>query len=389
MYVERTVQARFNKIRDVYTIIAVVGARQSGKTTFLKEQIKGTQSRYLLFDDPDIRELFESDIKKFEQQYLNHVLAVFDEIQYCREAGPKLKYLADSGHNIWITSSSEVILGKDILSYLVGRVSILKLYPFSFSEFLAAKGQKAMAKKAEQRLIWEHLTYGGYPKVVLAEDADLKKIILKDLHDTMLLKDVARTFSIDDISSLEKTSRYLSNNAGGILSYDSAAKALGISFTTLKKYLDALEKSYLVVLVPPYFKNKNKEISKQPKVYFVDTGMKNAIAKTYASEVDGNLFENYVFSELLKAGFSPKYWRTKGGAEVDFVVEIGKKPIPIECKLNADSVERSLISFISAYTPSYAFVVGYETSSKEKTVKGCKVAICGVLELIRRLTKFG
>jgi len=388
MYVERSIKGVFNKIREAYTIIAVVGARQAGKTTFLKEQIKGVKAKYLLFDDPDIRELFESDIKKFEQQYLDHDLAVFDEIQYCREAGPKLKYLADSMYKMWITSSSEIILGKDILSYLVGRVSILKLYPFSFGEFLTAKGQKAMLKKVEQRLVWEHLTYGGYPKVVLAEDTELKKIILKDLYDTMLLKDVARTFSIEDISSLEKTSRYLSNNVGSVLSYDSAAKALGISFPTLKKYLDAMEKSYLVVLVPPYFKNKNKEISKQPKAYFVDTGMRNAISRTFASDVGGNLFENYVFSELLKAGFSPRYWRTKGGAEVDFVVEIGKKIIPIECKLNADSVERSLMSFISTYNPPYAFIVGYEATGKEKTVKRCKVAICGVGEMIRHLTKF-
>lgn len=387
MYIERSIKETFDKVREAYMIIAVVGARQAGKTTFLKERIKGVEARYLLFDDPDIKELFESDIKKFEQQYLDSDLAVFDEVQNCRESGPKLKYLADSGHKIWLTSSSEVILGKNILSYLVGRVSVLKLYPFSFSEFLAAKGQKAMAEKAEKRLVWEHLTYGGYPKVILTDDNELKKIILKDLHDTMLLKDVARAFSIDDAGSLEKTSRYLSNNAGSILSYDSAAKAIGISFPTLKKYLDALEKSCLIALAPPYFRNKNKEISKQPKIYFVDTGMRNAIIGNFTSEADGKLFENYVFSELLKAGFSPRYWRTKSGAEVDFVVEIGEKIIPIECKLNADSVERSLLSFIDTYNPQYAFIADYGTTNKEKKVKDCKIVICSVEKLIGHLTK--
>ena len=385
MYVERSIKGAFDKIREAYAIIAVVGARQAGKTTFLKEQIKGVDAKYLLFDDPDIRELFESDIKKFEQQYLNQNLAVFDEVQYCRGAGGKLKYLADNGHKIWLTSSSGIILGKEILSYLVGRVSVLKLYPFSFSEFLTAKGQKAMTSKVEKRLVWEHLTYGGYPKAVLAEDNELKKILLKDLYDTMLLKDVARTFSIDDIGSLEKASKYLTNNIGSVLSYDSAAKVLGISFPTLKKYLDALDKSYLIVLIPPYYKNKNKEISKQPKVYFVDTGIRNAIARAFASSVDGKLFENYVFSELLKAGFSPKYWRTKAGAEVDFVIEIGQNVIPIECKLNADSVERSLMSFINTYNPAHAFIVNYEGLAKKKRISGCKVAICGVRELLVKL----
>ncbi|MBI2548959.1 ATP-binding protein [Candidatus Woesearchaeota archaeon] len=385
MYVERSIKEVFDKVKEVYMIIAVVGARQAGKTTFLKEQIKGIKAGYLLFDDPDIRELFEADIKKFELQYLGQDLVVFDEVHYCREAGPKLKYLADSGHKIWLTSSSGIILGKDILSYLVGRVSVLKLYPFSFSEFLSAKGQKAMSNKVEKRLVWEHLTYGGYPKVILAEDNELKKIILRDLHDTMLLKDVARTFSIDDISSLEKASKYLSNNIGGILSYNSATNVLGISFPTLKKYLDALEKSYLVTLIPPYCKNKNKEISKQPKIYFIDTGMRNAVAGSFASVVDGKLFENYVLSELLKAGFSPKYWRTKAGAEVDFVIEAGEKIIPIECKLYADSAKRSLNSFINTYGPSHAFVVNYEGLTWGKKTMGCTVTGCGVGKLISYL----
>lgn len=385
MYVERSIKESFDKIKEAYMIIAVVGARQAGKTTFLKEQIKGIKAKYLLFDDPDIRELFEADIKKFEQQYLGQDLAVFDEIQYCREAGPKLKYLADSGHKVWLTSSSGIILGKEVLSYLVGRVSVLRLYPFSFSEFLSAKGQKVMSNKVEKRLVWEHLTYGGYPKVVLAEDSELKKIILRDLHDTMLLKDVARTFSIDDMGSLEKASKYLSNNIGGVLSYDSAAKVLGISFPTLKKYLDALEKSYLIALTPPYYKNRNKEISKQPKVYFVDTGMRNAVAGLFESVVDGKLFENYVFSELMKAGFSPKYWRTKAGAEVDFVIEAGEKIIPIECKVHADSANRSLNSFINAYSPSHAFVVNYEGLSWGKKINGCTVSGCSIKELISSL----
>ncbi|MBI2647665.1 DUF4143 domain-containing protein, partial [Candidatus Woesearchaeota archaeon] len=168
--------------------------------------------------------------------------------------------------------------------------------------------------------------------------------------------------------------------------YDSAAKVLGISFPTLKKYLDALEKSHLVALIPPYCKNKNKEISKQPKVYFVDTGMRNAVAGSFASVVDGKLFENYMLSELLKAGFYPKYWRTKAGAEVDFVIEVGEKIIPIECKVHADSAKRSLNSFINAYNPSHAFVVNYEGLSWEKRIDGCIVTGCGVWKLISSLS---
>lgn len=386
MYVERSIKRKFEIIKESYPMIALVGARQSGKTTFLKEQIKGRGARYLLFDDPDVKEIFETDIKGFEQQYLDKKVSIFDEVHYCRDAGQKLKYLADKGYKIWLTSSSETMLGKDVLSYLVGRVSMMRLYPFSFQEFCSAKGQKTMTRNIEKRLTREHMIYGGYPKAVLSEDDELKKIILRDLHETMLLKDVARTFAIEDDNSLEKTARYISNNIGNILSYDSATKTLGITFITLKKYLDALEKSYLIKLVSPFHKNKNKEISKRPKMYFIDTGMRNAVRRTFPQDIGGELFENYVFSELLKSGYQLKYWRTKAGAETDFVLEDGEDIIPVECKLQTEKVNKGLRSFIKTYRPRKAYIVNHEAVSQKVEVDGCNVLICGISELMRDLS---
>ena len=213
MYIEREIKSRFDKIFKSYNMVAVVGARQSGKTTFLKKQMGQYNSSYVLFDDPDARSLFEEDIKKFELQYIEgKKLTVLDEIQYCKDAGRKLKYLVDTDRRLWITSSSEIILAKEILSFLVGRVSIVKLYPFSFSEFLIAQGQKTTTSTIIQRAIWEHMRYGGYPKVVLTKDIEMKKTILSDLYETMLLKDVARTFAIDDIRSLEDFAKYLAHS---------------------------------------------------------------------------------------------------------------------------------------------------------------------------------
>src|SRR4030042_521519 len=155
MYVEREIKNKFDKIIKSYNMVAVVGARQAGKTTFLKKQMENSKSTYILFDDPDVRSLFDGDVKKFEQQYLEgYDLSVLDEVQSCKDAGRKLKYLVDSGRKLWITSSSEIILGKEILSYLVGRISIIKLYPFSYEEFLIAKGQKTMTSVIVQRMMW-------------------------------------------------------------------------------------------------------------------------------------------------------------------------------------------------------------------------------------------
>jgi len=376
MYVEREIKKKFDKIIKSYTMVAVVGARQAGKTTFLKKQMEQATSTYILFDDPDVRALFDEDVKKFEQQYLEGKdLSVLDEVQSCTDAGRKLKYLVDSGRKLWITSSSEVILGKEILSYLVGRISIVRLYPFSYDEFVTAKGQKTMTSTVVQRMMWEHMQYGGYPKVVLTDDNEMKKTILRDLYETMLLKDVARTFSIDDIRSLEEFAKYLAVGTSAIISYEELSNSLRISFRTIKKYLDAMEKSYFIVRVYPYFSNKRKEIVKQPKVYFIDTGLRNVIAKTVDREPDGPLFENYVCTELLKLGVVPKYWRTKTKTEVDFVVEKASTVVPIEVKVRADpgKIERGLRSFIAMYHPQTALVVTYKGKHGRMNVNGCIV----------------
>ncbi len=387
MYIEREIKEKFSNLAKHYKLISLVGPRQAGKTTFLKHQMD-EKSSYLLFDDPDVRALFEEDIKKFEIQYIkNKELTVFDEIQYCDGAGQNLKYLVDTDNKIWITSSSEAILSKEVLSYLVGRVSILRLYPFSIKEFLRAKGQKAFIPEILKRHIWEHTTYGGYPEVVLSNGIDAKKTILKNLCETMLLKDIVRTFSIDDSRSLEKLVKYFAITTGGLISYDRIANTLNISFQTIKKYIDAMVKSYLIIEITPFFTNKAKEIVKQPKIYFMDTGLRNVITDDFSTELEGKLFENYVLTELIKNGITPKYWRTQTKAEVDFIIDLYKRPIPIEVKLHAtpNKIERSLRSFINAYSPTVAYVVFYDGTPGEMNVNGCKVIFTDVLGFLEKL----
>jgi len=390
MYIQREIRNKFEKISKNYKMVAIVGARQAGKTTFLKKQIENKNSSYILFDDPDARSLFEEDIKKFEKQFISsYKVSVLDEIQYCKDAGRKLKYLVDSDHNLWITSSSEIILSKEILSFLVGRVSIIKLFPFSFKEFLTAKTQKELNDKILERMIWEHATYGGYPKVVLTEDIDIKKTILRDLYDTMLLKDVARTFSIEDIRSLEEFSKYLAFSVGDIISYDTISSNLKMSFQTVKKYLDAMEKSYLIYRILPFYTNKKKEIVKQPKLYFVDTGLRNIIAKRFDGNLDGKTFENYVLTELLKMGFTPKYWRTKTKTEVDFIIEIDDEIIPVEVKLQAEvgKIEKSLRAFIDYYKPNKAVIVSLKGKKGKIEINKCEIVYTNLPDLEKQFNQ--
>lgn len=379
MLVPRQVEAKFKKLDALYKIVAVIGPRQAGKTTFLKEQMAAArEAAYVSLDDPSAKALFDSDVKKFEQQYLARgKTTIIDEVQYGRESGIKLKYLADSGYKLWVSASSQALLEARVLSYLTGRVGILTLYNFSLGEFLAAKKQKSYVNSILQRHVWEHAVYGGYPAAVLAESLEDKKAILKNLFTTALLKDTFMAFGIDDQGALERLAAYLAANIGAEINYGSISKKLGMSTPTVQKYMDALEKSYLIARIRPYFTNKSLELAKQPKLYFGDTGLRNAIADFFPNELEneGKLFENYVLNEIRKAGFSPGYWKSKSKAEVDFIVQKEGRVIPIEVKLYSEGkIERSLRSFIEKYRPKKALVVVYRGDSEKTVLNGCEIA---------------
>ncbi|MEA3558196.1 MAG: ATP-binding protein, partial [Candidatus Thermoplasmatota archaeon] len=333
MYIERDISEHFDKIKEIYNTIVVIGPRQAGKTTFLRNR-KGKQISYLLFDDPDIRSLFERDVKAFQERYLKgNQYSILDEVQVCEDAGINLKYLNDTGNNMWITSSSELLLGKEVLSYLVGRVSIIRLFPFSISEYMRARKYSDTEQLQILRSVMDMVSYGGYPKVVLEDEKELKQVLLKDLYETMVIRDIAKVFNIGDIGALERSVFYLANMYTGQFSIESMSRDLAISFKTLKSYLSAMEKSYLIRLVPPYFTNPNKELIKQSKIYFIDNGMRNVISGNVGIDMDGPSFENLVFTELIKLGYEPKYWRKKTGTEVDFIIQLGHEMVPIEVKL--------------------------------------------------------
>ncbi len=381
VYVERGIRERFDRLARTRDMIALVGPRRSGKTTFLQHRMEGPDSTYVLFDRPLPRRVFEEDVERFELEFVSgHELAVLDEVQYCEGAGRNLKYLVDNGNRLWITSSSERVLAREVLSHLVGRVHVMRLMPFDLDEYMRARGHRVREGEVLERAVWEHMLYGGYPQVVLTEDVRTKRDILESLFETMVLKDVALTFSIDKVGELERLVRYLALTPGGPLNVQSLSDDLDLSVPTLDKYLDALEKSYMMVRVPPFFTNKLKEIVKQPKVFFIDTGLRNLISGDAPSEPTGTMFENYVLTELLKLGHRPRYWRSRGGAEVDFVLETGGEVVPVEAKLKVapGRVGRGLSSFIATYGPSRAFVVGYRVEKGQMRTRGTRVGFTDV-----------
>ena len=240
MYIERDIKGKFLRAAENYGIVALVGARQTGKTTLLKHHMREHDAKYVLFDDLVARTQFDDEFKQFELEYVNGVdLTVLDEVQYGSDAGTKLKYLVDSGNRLWITSSSELLLGREVLSYLVGRVKVLRLHTFNFPEFLRAKGHKVLPAAARSSLVSEHVVYGGYPRVVLSEDTEFKQDYLKNLIETLLLKDVARTFGLRNMVGLEKMVRYLALSPGDLLNKEKASTNLELNLHTLTSIVSA------------------------------------------------------------------------------------------------------------------------------------------------------
>lgn len=221
----------------------------------------------------------------------------------------------------------------------------------------------------------DFILHGSYPAVKVREEDEQKQKVLDALFQTLVKRDIRRHFDIKDDSFI-KLMEYLSLHNARLLNYSKVSRNTNISRKKVKDHITILEKAYIVKRVKPFYKNKKKEVVKHPEIFFIDTGLKNAIMKTYAKNqlFEGYNYESYVFSELLKYGHSPQFWRSKNKAEVDIVVRRDNQPIPIEVKttLKTNKVGKSLHSFINRYSPKKAFILS-RTHEDKKVVKGTTI----------------
>ncbi len=371
---------------DRKEIIAIRGSRQCGKTTLLKKIKKVLKERgidekfihYITFEDDIEKERFEKNPKDYFSIYLKDLEKQFfllDEVQYVSQAGKLLKLVFDEIENIKIiiTGSSTMDLN-EIGSFLVGRVILFEMYPFSFSEFLSAKDENLYKyynlkkislydKKIKLEelifidklnlLLKEYLTFGGYPAIVLEKDIEKKKILLKNLFQTYIEKDVVKIYGSKYSKRIADLIRYLASVNSSMINYNETSSLIGLYDKEIKEILHILEATYIVRLVKPYFKNLTTELRKNPKVYFIDTGLRNASVNRYEfnDQEYGELLENYVFCTFKEHEI--KYWRTTAKAEVDFIID---GEIPIESKATP-KLTRSLRSFISSYKSESAFLL--------------------------------
>ncbi len=403
MYVKRELENKIRKYLAKPEILAVVGARQSGKTTLLKEIFKSLEGAvYIDFEDRDVLELFNNDIKSFYNLHAKNAKYLFiDEFQYAREGGRKLKYLYDTHKTKIIISGSSVLdLTHQAVRYLVGRIFIFNLFPFSFREYISYRDSSLcehiyldIKEKADgylynrrkspplvsgevtkeiNKYYQEYVVFGGYPRVVLAKDTEEKVTILRNIYSTYFLREIRGILQLSTEEELQKLIKALALQVGSMVVYKELGQITSFNYNSLVRHLNVLEKTFVIRKVLPFCRNKRIEIAKSPKVYFFDNGFRNIAAGNFQNleeRVDrGNLNENFVAGELLKKGRSLNYWRTKSNAEVDFVFEENGRNMAMEVKstLNSSKVGRGLMNFREKYSPHRIIVVSENFSSFDK-----------------------
>jgi len=418
-YFERELLEEFKKWVPRREIFAIKGPRQSGRTTLLEmlkdvlvEEVGEENIIFLTFEDLEVREKFETAPKEFINSFIlnpGRYYFLLDEFHYVNDGGQRLKLLYDTVRNakIVITGSSSLELRGKTAAYLAGRMFSFELLPFNFYEFLNTRDKRfariykernSLVKKLLNgtdlslkedifagdllKFLNEFINYGGYPEVIKAGREEEKLMVLKNIVHTYIDKDIVNFLNITDALKFKRVLTLLASVCGNILRYEAICRNSNTYYKELVRILDILQQTYVIDLIRPYHRNLVTELRKNPKVYFTDPGLMNYLINNF-SELDvrvdkGALAENFVFNRL-KSIVSDKgiihFWRTTAKAEVDFVVELPDRVIPVEVKFESftrEKIPKGLLSFIKTYSPAVA-VVATKNFSGEKMVDKTKV----------------
>lgn len=390
MYIKRKLESAISRYIDSREIIAVVGPRQAGKTTLIQHILSSKKKcATVTFDDKDVLDLFERHIKEFIAAYVKGNDTLFiDEFQYAKQGGKQLKFIYDTqAIKIFISGSSAPELTVQASKYLVGRILTFTLYPLDFEEFLTAKDASVLNLYREHvvtmngkgvmdvptpvhallaPLYEEYLLFGGYPRIVVESDVSAKKTLLKNIASTFFIREVSDYLGLIDDRYINTLIKALALQIGNLIEYNELSRISELSYLTLKKYCLFLEKTYVCTFIKPFFKNKRTEIVKNPKVYFIDTGLRNTLVNDFRplnERTDaGALLENGVALAFLKKDVNVQYWRDKRGNEIDFIISPEEySRVGIEVKKNFHKFKPAAQRiFNGSYPDTPLYVVFFE-----------------------------
>ncbi len=362
--IERLLKSLIEKRLYRNKAIIVIGPRQVGKTTLLKMIVSDTKNKVLEWncDEPDVRRrLTEPTSTELKAEIGDADLILIDEAQRIKNIGITLKLLIDNypEKQVIATGSSAIEMSNSINEPLTGRKYEYVMYPFSCEELFNEFGEQEERRMLERRLI-----YGSYPEVV--NNSGEERETLTELVGSYLYKDI---FSFQDVRKpeiIEQLLQALALQIGSEVSYNELGRLLGLNTATVQRYIDLLEKSYVVFHLRSFSRNVRSELKKSRKIYFYDNGVRNALIGDYkplALRNDtGALWENYIIAERLKHNayntFYGKsyFWRTQQQQEIDYIEDIDGMLHTYESKWNEGKHPRLTDTFAKAY-PDHTFTV--------------------------------
>ncbi len=335
-----------------YPVVTVTGPRQSGKTTLVRAAFP--RHHYASMEDPDARVFAKEDPRGFLAQFPGKV--ILDEAQRAPDLFSYIQGIVDRedrpGHFI-LSGSQNFLLLNRINQSLAGRCAVLRLLPFSRSELIGRRMRDVAALRQSRRSggttdqtstadLFGTLFTGGYPRI---HDKGLQpQSWLGNYYQTYLERDVRDLLNVGDIESFGQFARLCAGRSGQLLNTSSLAVDAGVSHTTARRWLSILEANFIIYSLRPHRRNFNKRLVKSPKLYFLDTGLLcyllrvQSPADLVAHAARGAIFETWVVSETIKnyynRGAEPDvfFWRDSAGHEIDLLIDLGAKQVPIEIK---------------------------------------------------------
>ncbi|MFH1519948.1 MAG: ATP-binding protein [Candidatus Omnitrophota bacterium] len=346
MYIPQEQLSNLSRFLQPQKAVIVYGPRRCGKTTLLNKMLESIKEKYLLVSGEDITVqdyLSSQSIEKLKNFIGDNKFLVIDEAQKIKNIGLNIKLLLDNVDMLKVvaTGSSSFDLARQIGEPLTGRKYTLKMFPLAQLELNKIQNKPETDASLEQRLI-----YGSYPEVILTKSNTKRIVYLKEMVTSYLYKDILELEGIRHSDKIVRLLQLLAFQIGKEVSFNEFGQQLGMSKNTVDRYCDLLEKSFVLFKLRGFSRNLRKEISKNPRYYFYDIGIRNALINNFNSlsmrNDIGMLWENYIIIERIKKqeylGISANnyFWRTYNQKEIDFVEERQGKLYGYEIKWSDD-----------------------------------------------------
>lgn len=369
--IERKLQKAIVERIEPQKALLLYGARRVGKTFLLKQIAKGFKGKVMELngEDQDTLSLLATvSISNYRHLFEGVGLLTIDEAQHIPDIGAKLKLIVDEVPGICViaSGSSSFDLKNQAGEPLVGRSTQFMLTPFSQQELSQNETPVDTRRNLETRLI-----YGSYPEVVSISSYERKREYLQDMTDAYLLKDILAVDGVKNSAKIYDLLRLIAYQVGGEVSYDELSRSLSMNRNTVERYLDLLQKVFIIHRLGGYSKNLRKEVSKTCKWYFYDNGIRNAIIRDFrplsvrSDTENGLLWENYIISERMKASLNGRkmtqfhFWRTYDNQEID-LIEVNNGTIMAFEMKSGKKKPNAPLAFRQAYPDAQYHIINRE-----------------------------